>query len=432
MSGIEDLVRDAFVAHESGAPDASGLLETVRERSARRRRRDWIAAGVAAAAVVALVVAVTITSPGGRHRIGPAISPSPSPTRTPRVKPPTAGMPGLVQVAASAFPTADHGVVFVQQCHPCQARGGTYTNWVAVTNNGGRSWTVRKTPLRLTVPNFGVVFADASNGWTESGYVTHDGGLTWQKAKIGTRWTVDGLSVAGGTVWAVAECAHGGCGTAVFSGPATGSTLTPAPRQPFSGYKPGWILGQGADTAYIPRQSGWFSGVVFATRDGGRSWKELRWPCPVGTYAAGLLAAGTSASLWQACNVAVKKPHLRKPAPGRTFLLARSNDGGLHWETRPNPMSVVELHPVSALVAWGWDDMGHASRTTDGGTTWQQVWPAASLATTGTPEAFSSQNALTAEITVAVSPATGTYLVVYRTHDGGHTWQPSVIALPAR
>ncbi len=64
--------------------------------------------------------------------------------------------------------------------------------------------------------------------------------------------------------------------------------------------------------------------------------------------------------------------------------------------------------------------------------TWQQVWPPPGSATTGTPEAFSSQDALTAEVTVAVSAPTGTYLVVYRTHDGGRAWQPSVVALPAR
>lgn len=426
---IDERLRESLrrVAGSTRADDAA--WRAIERRLAVERRRRSIARTVgavlvAAAVVVPLVwVGVELRSRAGHG--GPVATPGPT-----VVRPPAHGMPGLVQVAASAFPTAGHGVVLIQQCHPCRARGGTYTTWSAVTDDGGASWVVRRASLPVSVGSFQMGFAGPKDGWAQGGYVTHDGGLTWTKATAQAHWPGDSVSVADGAVWAMADgCGnHGpwGCGTTILVGPAAESTLVPSEAQPFSGYEPGRVLAASGVVVYIdavgPKGS-----VLVATHDGGLTWQQVSEPCPAGDLPLGLAADGPS-SLWSACRVGVSKPGAPKPIPGRTDLLARSTDGGRDWSTLPNPLRLSALDPVSPTVAWGFDGIGGIARTTDGGQTWQRVWEASG----GTVEAFSAESPLRAEVTVAFSPPSGTYLVVDRTTDGGRTWQPRIVALPAR
>ncbi len=221
---------------------------------------------------------------------GPASTVSTITTR-PTPKPallviPSTLAPGIDQVAGSAFPTSTHWVVFVDQCLPCQAVPGTHTEWVAVSNDAGRSWTVRKTAMRV-LPR-AVMFADARDGWTASGWVTHDGGLTWSEAK-GALGSVNDAVIVGNRVWAQGEVDRY-LVTRVATGAVTGSALEVIPVQPLPrGYYPGSLVAPSPSTVYL--QAWGPSGAVMeVTRNGGRTWELVKAPC--GARDAG---TGTSA-----------------------------------------------------------------------------------------------------------------------------------------
>lgn len=409
--------------------------------AARRLRR---AAAVAWVGVVAagLVLAVTLTAgrPGGH----PAGTPTTNPTPTSGVAPPapvTSRMPGEVEVVAAAFPTPAHGVLLIEQCYPCRAKSGTMRLWTAVSEDAGRSWTVRATDMTgAPSGGFSLSFADATDGWADGGWVTHDGGLSWQKAVVtGTTWPVDSVDAAGGTVWALADgCSGGGCGTVVLSGPAGGSSLTPVPSQPGVDLVPGSVIAVADGAAYV---DGWGSNghVAFGTTDGGRSWLALAQDCPAGTFKASVLAADSPSSLWAFCEegVPVTTPTgtVLKGEPGGQEYLARSTDAGATWTTTPVTVTAGQLAPATPQVAWLWPGLRALWRTVDGGGSWSQVWSSGTVqlpaAGDAQPGAFSAEGPSEAEMAVAVSASNGTYLVVDQTTDGGATWRATTVSLPA-
>lgn len=439
---LRSLMRQETGSRISGTRIESRARQVIRRRRAARRART---AGVALglAAVTGGVVATAAGTGGGHvgaHHDQPTGPSSTSTTTTAPLAEVTSRMPGLVQVAAIAFPTPAHGVVLIQQCYPCQATSGTYTDWVAVTNDSGGSWTVRRTAMPLSVGAFTLSFADASNGWAEGGYVTHDGGLTWQKARVAARWPVGDVAVAGGEVWAVSSgCSAGGCGTTVLAGRAGGSSLSPVAGQPFSGsgYSPGTVVAESSSSAYI-EAAGPKGIVLVGTQDGGSSWRTLSPPCPSGTFMASPLAADSTSSLWQLCETGktVKTTSgtvVKATGPG-VVSLVRSTDGGRRWETVPGTAPRGELRPQSSRTAWLWaNDLW---RTSDDGASWQKVWTTAALTLPApgqtTAEALASPSGLRAETATAVSSASSTYIAVDETSDGGSTWQERVISLPSR
>ena len=94
MTHLEDLVREAFLEHETEAPDGAGLLDSVHERLAAPRRRGRTVTALVAAFVVVAIVA-TVAAVAGTHRRSEApatvapqptapapTTPTPSPTTT--------------------------------------------------------------------------------------------------------------------------------------------------------------------------------------------------------------------------------------------------------------------------------------------------------------------------------------------------------------
>jgi photosystem II stability/assembly factor-like uncharacterized protein len=83
---------------------------------------------------------------------------------------------------------------------------------------------------------------------------------------------------------------------------------------------------------------------------------------------------------------------------------------------------------------------GHVIRTTDGGANWSTVWTVGALqppTLAGHSPMLAQQDPLTAEVVVSLTRrqvqhhAKFTNLVVYRTTNGGRSWQASVVRLPA-
>jgi hypothetical protein len=84
MSDLESLVRDALAAHNGMAPGGAGLLDAVRQRRTRRRRRGWASTALVTAAIVAVATLLTVSAHnGGQNSTVTAPSQSPSPGTIP-------------------------------------------------------------------------------------------------------------------------------------------------------------------------------------------------------------------------------------------------------------------------------------------------------------------------------------------------------------
>ena len=97
-------------------------------------------------------------------------------------------------------------------------------------------------------------------------------------------------------------------------------------------------------------------------------------------------------------------------------------------------------------MAWATNPAGKVFRTADAGRTWTRVWygghPEPSAPENAPPGLNMSWNVFltvqgptTATVIVQISRGHGhagrTDFVTYRTTDGGHTWSPSAVRLPA-
>lgn len=126
-------------------------------------------------------------------------------------------------------------------------------------------------------------------------------------------------------------------------------------------------------------------------------------------------------------------------------LLYRTTDGGLNWTISSTPFSGGDLNFVDVNNGWMLADLGVGAgsnavavfRTSDGGATWTQTYtndpnsPEAgdSLPLGGIKSDLVPFNAQTAWVTgVIYSPGT---IYLYRTDDGGRTWTPVTLDLPA-
>ncbi len=93
------------------------------------------------------------------------------------------------------------------------------------------------------------------------------------------------------------------------------------------------------------------------------------------------------------------------------------------------PVSLTAIHMFSATSGWGIEAAGHVLRTNDGGLTWRDVTPPQGKYTDG---GFYALDAATAWAAPNVLLQTGnsqaplpTSTTVWRTDDGGLSWQPS-------
>ncbi len=442
------------VPYGSSAPPIERVLARIHaEGSARRRWSSWTAVllpalGIATTLAV-VAVALVALHPGGRvAHYRPAATSTTSPGPSPIPVLPAGGMRGLVFVYGAAFPSSSDGLISLQQCLSCHNGDPTAhpseQDWLASTADGGASWRVLRRPWYVFEPSF-----SGGDGWAEGldassdtarFYVTHDDGRSWNVAPSAAPAMGDqNVSVGGGEVWAIGSACNPQCAVTVLHGPDNGSRLMAAPAQPISG---GWTnveaVAAGPHTAYVTNPDA--AGQSYVTHDDGRSWQRISASCPPGGYGK-LFADGSPGSLWATCE-----------APHRRAVLSRSTDGGLSWHVLHGRFSsVFRVQPVSAEVAWGLTPQGAVVRTTDGGATWSTVWPVeqsqqASLrsptpslaaSASGTPM-LTAQSGSSATVLMIVTcgrfgkQAKLTNLAVYRTEDGGQTWQPSIVRLPGR
>lgn len=160
MSRLEDLVRETLASREPEVPSGVTLLHDVKERTDRRRRVRWLAAGVAAAVVLACAVTLVMVVPGGREH-GPLSVSVSSPSMTTTVALPSDGWkPGddsLLALTGGPFHAARvNGVV-------CGWLGTTFRPmlWPA-------GYQARLDPVELIAPD-GTVIAHEGQELTAGG-----------------------------------------------------------------------------------------------------------------------------------------------------------------------------------------------------------------------------------------------------------------------
>ena len=419
-----------------------------------------------AVAIGVMVAAVTLLHAGRNdsrqraaatgHRHPPTATTTTTSAPTPSA--PSGGMSGVVTVWGAGFSSAGDGVISLQQCLRCEQNGNqtshsTDTEWLLTTSNGGRSWTRTARGYSVQRPLLagrdgwagGLQMLSRKQGggaaeWEPGSgiaryFVTHDGGRSWSVAPSAA--PNEGGSVAslvGGEVWAVGL----GTNVAILHSPTRGEGLIATASQPIQGgYTNIRVEGAGAGTAYVvnadvPRQA-------FATHDDGRTWQRLTPPPCTGKYAFARLDAAFGQTVWLTC---LGGNH-------RTPRLVHSVDGGRSWRQLAvdwGDDGPQQLAAVNADVAWALNGEGELLRTTNAGATWQPVWSATDprvsplsrpiTKQTASPlPILSVQSANSASIVTLLNRGTTrraaklTNLVVYRTTNGGQSWQAYPVRL---
>lgn len=346
----------------------------------------------------------------------------------------------------------------LQQCLRCQPNGNqtsrsTDTEWLLMTSDGGRSWTRTETGYYVRRP-----LVVGQDGWagglqmlsrTQGGgaakwepgsgiaryFVTHDGGRSWTVApSAGANLGGSVASLVGGEAWAVGV----GSNVAILHSPAVGDRLIATATQPILGGLTNiGVQGAGAVTAYVVNANA--PTQAFATHDDGGTWQRLTPPPCTGKYAYAALDAAFGRTVWLTCQ----------GGNDQTPRLVRSVDDGRSWRQLPidwGGEGPPQLEAMSARVAWALDGDGELLRTTNSGTTWQPVWSAYDARVSPLSHPITKLTASPLPILSAQSPdsasivtllnrgQTGreaklTNLVVYRTTNGGQSWQAYPVGL---
>jgi len=215
---------------------------------------------------------------------------------------------------------------------------------IDMTNDDGRSWQ-----QDLGRHDVGALqFADAAVGW-----VLRSQGERW---RTGDASSVLLDTTDGGQHWA-----------AVYS------TQLHLLQLAFTSTREGWLLGVQCRAPQTPTTCAWH---LLVTADGGNTWRDASLPIHGAYFDGGYsvtLSHPTAADGWIAATTA---------GPGKAALLV-THDGGLTWQTLPNPgvnfkQTIFFRSPIQGwLLAGGEPGAGNQMKeffgTTDGGVTWTRL-----------------------------------------------------------
>jgi photosystem II stability/assembly factor-like uncharacterized protein len=278
------------------------------------------------------------------------------------------------------------------------------------------------------------VFDGSRNAWTSAVdahgalrfFSSHDGGLNWAPTQSAgaTEGASGSVSVADGTVWAVGtgSCAASRCRWVVMRGPASGNQLPATANQPLPATNQSGLT--------VSAASATNAYVSAPTRLGSDIYITHDGGRSWETIGAGcgdgrttVDATVTGAALWRVCN------------RGHNFDVLRTTNGGDSWDDARLPFDLGNtFDPITAQVAWAAAADGTIYRTANGGASWQPVFRTGGphgRSTPGVGPVLSAQNAKDASILVQLRDGPhSTNLIIYRTTDAGRFWPPTVVKLP--
>lgn len=313
--------------------------------------------------------------------------------------------------------------------------GSTVTNtpWFYVTHDGGQSWQAQAVPVPGQVqalnPNiWPPTFLNTHDGFliiNGAGlncaqqelaaivYTTHDGGMSWNSTGITTlKSTPSFISTTQG--WGLADrnlkiTTDGGQSWENIPADTTFNSALDIQNIQFVSTMVGWASGR--DQQKFP--------LLLKTTDGGHSWSIVKPQV--------FTATPSQLTLDQTPQRPDPAHDLSLPAPISSRLPAYL----------PVTSSVVNIHMFDARNGWGETPGGkyslpHLLHTSDGGKTWRDVLPreqSSSYSTSLLADDFLGPS--TAWFALTVNHGNAIVTSVYRTIDGGQSWQESTITLKA-
>ena len=367
----------------------------------------------------------------------PTALPTPTSQPTPSTQPsPSRPAQGADQPAAQ--PASGSGTPIHRiEMFDLQSGWGANETDLYRTPDGGRTWT-NATPAALGGQNAPmepfffsaqvgwVLAADAQNPNQGTLYRTTDSGQTWETSpapfSIGrAQLLADGLHgffLAGRGVAAGSEAVD------LFSTTDGGATwnmvyhLDPARPDdpngiPFGGTKNG--------LEFADPQHGWVGGFepaeafsyLFASGDGGKTWKQVHLS----------ILAGLEHS-----QMSVQAPHFFDPQNGvlgvvffeqtASLVFYATQDGGATWTPGAPVQSngLISFPTPEDIKVW---DGATFYSSADAGKTWQSLTPNVNLSQT-----IAAMDFVDAQNGWALSAGASGVYQIYRTQDGGATWQP--------
>jgi photosystem II stability/assembly factor-like uncharacterized protein len=411
-------------------------------RTAITNRQNWAVLAVAGAMLALLLGACTpgaaltpTQSQSTQAPITTTIAPTFTLTPTETVPPPTA----TISTTATAVltPTNTVSVTTSLPTFNWIDMIDTHTGYgldeknVYRTDNGGIQWEV-VTPPGVNA-NFSVFFLDAQNGWMLAGspqdlsesnlYHTADGGQSWTSspAPFGMG-RIQFLDEQNGWAMANIDCGAGSCGLDIFKttdgGQSWNRVSSASPNNdaqlntlPFAGDKNGMT--------FLDTQHGWVGGTepkdgyvwLFATQDGGQTWKQVNLPLPNG-YISSTISVDPP-KFFSAQN-GVLPVTLFTDSSHKLFYVTQ--DGGQSW----TPGSVLDSSGLVSIPTqqdiYVWDG-GILNTSHDGGQAWTAITPNIDLS-----QILAQFDFVDKDNGWATSIDTNQKGMLYKTNDGGKTW----------
>ena len=200
------------------------------------------------------------------------------------------------------------------------------------TEDGGRTWARRRVPTRHLL--LGGTFLDSQQGWIVGAGATllqtSDGGATWREGRIeNAALSQTSTPAAGATAPASSYLlVPAGANATPAAAPSNVATTTTTAREPRG------ITTRLNAVSFVDARTGWTvgaGGAIFATNDGGRTWRALSSP--------------TAADLSDVKFFDTKEGW----AVGTGGTVIHTTDGGASWRTERTNTT----HPLERLFFTG-------------------------------------------------------------------------------